>query len=401
MLKNGQIPTVNGKDPSMMTAQELSDPTNLLAGNYSAVPDVSTTGILGSNTSCYYVPQTSPAMILAYPITWFNSWQDIDAFAPSATFGGTSTFLNTGSQTYTYTNNGAQVTIPQLEDQISLLLQNWCGIPSTTCPAGINDGKICSNIFATRTNGPNYCNEVYNNLTGTTYSPAVVSAISTSISNYCNPSNFQNNQLPTECFCAVPTASPYFAALEQQAQGANINVQNPYVSDAGFNGSFGNVGCWWFFCQNPQSYLVPLPVSSSGSCPPEVCENIVNIINNGTINLSGTTISQTINCPGISPPKTCSPACSSSQTCVDGQCVSGACGTGGACPSGQKCQGGVCITPCSANSDCPSDETCSSGICIPKSSNPSILTKYWWLFLIGLIFLLFFLGLISWLFFKK
>jgi hypothetical protein len=343
LLSQGKIPLVNGgMNPAMMGALML-DSSNIVTNSYTAATDVATTGALSSpNIGCgagipWGLPSPNPTIILVYPISWITSWQDLDQFVP-ATLGGTSTFLNTGSQTYSYNGHS----IPQLEDQLQYLLGNWCGSLSTTGCLNTSS-NTCSNIFGKRNdNGINYCNAIYQAFKSNTYPNNLVAGVSQAIQNYCTPTNFPNSQLPPECLCAVPTASPYFAALAQAAQSADINVQNPYLPDSNFSGgSFGNVGCWWFPCQAPQTYLVPQDVQNAVGCP-NVCSNIVDIINNGTINLSGTTITQTINCPST---KTCNPACTSSQTCVNGQCVAQTCSATIDCPKGQQCASDSCITP--------------------------------------------------------
>jgi hypothetical protein len=408
MLAAGQIPLIEGADPSRMGNLAL-DSNNLINPNYAAPTDVATTGSLESQTGCGYLPTPNPTIVLVYPVEWFLTWADIDKFTPSNIFGGPSLFLNTGTQTYTFQGKP----IPQLEDQLYLLLQNFCAGVSSTCLDGVNPGYgYCSNIFAKRTdNGSNYCNAIYNAITTQDYPTNVITAVNTAIGTYCSSATFKNNQAPPECLCADPTASPYYVALSQAAQKANINVNNPYTPDTGFTGTFGNIGCWWFPCQAPQTALVPLEVQApqqSGTCP-TVCSNVVDIVNSGTMNLSGATIAQNISCcapvspyyqkacTGPAPPSTCTPACTSSQTCVNGTCQAAGCGSGQSCPVGQQCSNGSCITPCSVNSGCPSDETCSGGACVPKTTpSPSFLSKYWWALLIGVIFLLLLLGLLVW-----
>lgn len=409
LLNQNRIPMIGTLDPSQMGSL-ASDPNNLLQGKYAAPTDIAMSGNLTNGGVPISPPIPNGAIVLAYPVSWIGQWTDLDKFVPS-TYGGTSIFLNTGTQNYTYQGQN----IPQLEVQLSLILSSFCSRASVDCLDGINPGLgYCSFIFAQRTdNGNNYCNSIYGALKTSQYPTNLSAAIGTAMQTYCQSSNplFQGT-VPPECLCVNPNGSPYYAALAKEAQGANINVNNPYTSDSGFSNSFGNVGCWWPPCQlSPEATLIPLAVQEASNCP-NVCANVVDIVNNGNLNLSGTTIDQSIACcaptspyyggsctkppsPPTPPSSNCNPACSSNQVCINGQCTAQNCSNGSTCPSGQQCSNGSCIAPCTVDSDCPADEVCSNGACVPKPS-PSIFSKYWWVFLIGLLFLLLLLGVLIW-----
>lgn len=419
MLAAGQIPLVSYQDPSQMTAAQINDPNNMIK-NYAGPTDVATTGqLVPSQTGCGYLPTPDPTMVLVYPASWFLAWTDLDRFFP-ASFNGQSHFLNTG------TDSSAQFTyqgqpIPQLEDQVGALLSSFCAQVSGDCPDNINplpnpqpggptNYGYCSYIFANRPGGPtvtNYCNVVYNALNSNDYPVSATAAVGQAMTTYCQL-KVPNTSIYPECLCVNPMGSTYYAALYKAATQANINVNNPYTPDSGFTNSFGNIGCWWFPCQSATTTLVPQSVQSA-SCP-NVCKNVVDIINSGTLNLSGANITQDITCcvgnqctgPPTPPPSSgCTPACSSSQACINGQCQATPCGTGEACPSGQSCVSGSCVVPCSVDSDCPSDEVCSGGTCIPKTApSQTFWQKYWWVILIGILVVLFLLVLL-WLMLRK
>jgi hypothetical protein len=382
-------------------------------------------------------------IILAYRLEWINSWADLDLFAPNSLTGNTtSPFLNQSSQGnnsplgdncyppctgstvckgdtciaaadvknfyFAAPGPSAGNQVPNLEDQWFTIMQYWCQKQSNGNAAcqNINGGNFCSNMLAIRSDGTNYCRDLYNvvdkpgqteniipcDATGncptgsgltcvnnvcivpcsngacenpleTCINGACVatdletSTIAGAIENYC--AGFGTETVPDDCQCQSAQYTPQYKQIQQifdTLGGKQIET-------------FGNVSCWFQPCQNAQTTLIP-PTDIGVQCP-NVCQEIQTYIasNGGQIDINGAKILQNMQCciPNAAGsnsqnannpcqlPSTSSKCTGTGQgTCASGQvCMNGSCetetsctGTGqGTCAAGQSCIDNICQTP--------------------------------------------------------
>lgn len=377
MLADKKIPLVNNLDPRQMGTPMAA---TTAIQNYAAPTIETTTGVINitpaptcdvSNNKPGTVPASVGYMVLAYPLDWFVNWVDLDQFAPlqgTISPGNSAPFLNQGNGNPIPGSNGVfsvqladgtTYVVPSLETQWGIILEQFCAGTTTACIPGINQGwGFCSNIFSNRSN--NYCLNVYNSLP-TTVEPLATwqTAVDAAGTQYCAAFTTSNGNPsgPPECWCITPAANDTFLELNNELTKAQINALNPYQPTPSGWSDMGNIGCWWFPCQNPNAALVPRDVKEGQTDCPTVCDNVVQIFGakGSEINIDKLIIDQNIQC--------CNPNSSS---------YSGSCSNGGSNPSPP-----------------------------PSPRSKTFWQKYWGWIVFGGFILLLLLALVLWMIFKK
>ena len=320
------IPSIGGNFPiNLSSSQQLSTGLN---NSYATGTWGTAFAAYNTSTNGPSLPGTQvPSIVVAYDITWFKSVEDLIAINPATT-----KFGNVNGATYTLQLDGfnSGSTIPSIEQQFyNIVAPIVCGNISTRCNQGTlnatNGWPFCSNFYDITPNNP--CVNILTaaesyggpaiSPTGPTGptgpsppsngTPDAIIAYQNAVNNYC--SNFTNTNIPPECQCVLREQIPDYNAFYTQFDKSPTGVPPDK--------------CWWRPCKDPTLALVPIGTINPGQSCPNICSQVVNILNN--TNMGNVNISQELSCCGPgSTPKNCilSNNCpSNTQQNSDGTCV--------------------------------------------------------------------------------
>lgn len=213
-------------------------------------------------------------IVLAYDPFWVQSFTDLELLGPN-----NPNIVNTGGAKFYFnsTNNKALTPIPNIEDQLYLLLSNFCSQTSTQC---FNGESSCSNFFSSIP-GPagsnNYCYQAYQGyLSNREYYPGTNNAVDTAMTAYCG--QFKDNP-PLECQCLNRDQISLFGKI---SHGLGKN---------------NKPGCWWYPCKDNQHRLIDYPTwqQAEGHCP-DVCIQIFKVMKGAHINSQNSSVNQYMTC---------------------------------------------------------------------------------------------------------
>lgn len=183
---------------------------------------------------------------------------------------------------------------PENEKNWNIIMGQFCPTISTSCPNNpTNSSQTLSKCswFLSSTADSSLSEEAQQN----------INAARTACNNWCGAQPSLCDTAKTT-FCSSTDPSNIQCACLNPAMSSDTNISglwNSIINSGVGVPTGGGQGCWWKYCQsgtNSTNYLITDAINKQSQTCPDVCQNLIQFINNNNLNAKFNNVPQSVSC---------------------------------------------------------------------------------------------------------